>query len=57
MMKSHSFVRLSMGEENARNSKGKSRILVVLGGGAPRGIAEDDVKLSFSMGRKINEIL
>ena len=30
---------LSMGEENARNSIGKLRILVVLGGMAPRDFA------------------
>ena len=31
-------------------------ILVVLGAGAPRGIAESELKLSLSMGRKIIEI-
>ena len=47
---------LSMGEENARNSKGKSRILVVLGAGAQRKVVENELKLSLSIGRKTQGI-
>ena len=43
---------LSMGEENARNSKGKSMILVVQGALAPREFAENELKLSLSMGEE-----
>ena len=43
---------LSMGEENARNSTGKCRILVVLGAVALRGLAENELKLSLSTGEE-----
>ena len=43
---------LSMGEDNARNSIGKWRILVVLGAQAPREVAENELKLSLSTGEE-----
>ena len=36
---------------------GKKRILVVLGAGPPGGLAENELKLSLSQGRKIIDIL
>ena len=41
---------LSMGEENAKNSKGKCRIRVAQGTGPPRGLAENELKLRLNMG-------
>ena len=45
-----------MGEEHARNSTGKSGILVVLGAMAPRELAENELKLSLSMGEEMQGI-
>ena len=47
---------LSMGEENTRKSKGKSRNLVVLGCEPPRELIQNDLKLPLNMERKIIEI-
>ena len=43
---------LSTGEENARKTTGKWRILVVLGAGAQRELTENELKLSLSTGEE-----
>ena len=41
-----------MEKENARNSEGKQKILAVLGGVAPRELAENELDCSLNVGEE-----